>query len=67
MKKQSDWMQGLLYAESECKRLGNLSYGEVKCHLQWLIKDAKVSGDGDEFIYGIQDYLNHYIKLNGNN
>lgn len=64
MKNQSDWMQGLLYAESECKRLDSLSFAEVKCHLQWLVKDVNMRLVTEEFVSGVQDYLNYYIANN---
>jgi hypothetical protein len=62
MKKQSDWMKGLLYAESECQRLSGLSYAEIMNHLGWLWKEG-CGVDSHKFIYGLRDYVEHYRLL----
>ena len=67
--KHSDWMTGLLYAESESKRLQdkNLSFNEITNHLKWIIRQEILEGSYNrDWVQGVSDFKQHYKENIGN-
>ena len=62
MKKQSDWMKGLLYAEKLVETLG---YESAKLYIEKLkVFDGVGSDEGNVWYDGLHDYFVNYEERN---